>query len=284
MTDVTVRPPLPRAEPGISLADLRDMLERLRDQTSALWDGQISTNHMLDELRERRPAVPDNTEVNDRLRRIEGLLNSMPRAIPEPSEPESSSTDNSSAVQRLLDRLQDRRQQEPPQIYAPTPTRAPPPSFDAEWAEFLSGAPAVSEQPIQGPPPLVPLVRRTPRVYRAGSVSPPAPSPIPARSRSAPIETVRFEGEPSRRAPRPGRPWPVPRVGQPHRRYAVEPSEPESYLGDIGFDRTRLGPRRPGSPGDHIDFERYVRGRRQAEHPDTAPDGFFDAGRRYRVS
>ena len=50
-----------------NLDALRDLLEGLRERTMALWDGQMSTNRMLDDLIARRPQqVPDNTETNDR--------------------------------------------------------------------------------------------------------------------------------------------------------------------------------------------------------------------------
>ena len=55
-----------------ALRDLQDFLDQLRDQTRALWDGQVSTNHMLDDLRVRRA---DNTvNLNDRLDSVGGLL------------------------------------------------------------------------------------------------------------------------------------------------------------------------------------------------------------------
>ena len=40
----------------------------------ALWEGQSSTHHLLDELRQSRPIPQDNTEVLERLDMIENLL------------------------------------------------------------------------------------------------------------------------------------------------------------------------------------------------------------------
>jgi hypothetical protein len=58
-SDITVRP-------GVS--DLCDLPDHIKDQGAALWEGRVSTNHMLDELRDQRP---DNTELLDRLAREE---------------------------------------------------------------------------------------------------------------------------------------------------------------------------------------------------------------------
>ncbi|KAJ7507219.1 hypothetical protein B0H11DRAFT_195419 [Mycena galericulata] len=57
-----------------------------------LWQGQASTNHLLDQLRERErePHVAPDTELNDRMNRIEDLLQSIvnqPREAPQPQPP-----------------------------------------------------------------------------------------------------------------------------------------------------------------------------------------------------
>ncbi|KAG2037440.1 hypothetical protein BDR03DRAFT_1091838 [Suillus americanus] len=52
----------------------RDML---REQTTALLEGQASTDHMLDELRDTRSGPLDTTEFNNRLWAIEVLLHQL---------------------------------------------------------------------------------------------------------------------------------------------------------------------------------------------------------------
>ncbi|KIK36453.1 hypothetical protein CY34DRAFT_41649, partial [Suillus luteus UH-Slu-Lm8-n1] len=66
-----------RQRDSITIETLRDMLTSLREQTTALWEGQVSTNHMLDELRETRSGPLDTTEFNDRFRAIEVLLRQL---------------------------------------------------------------------------------------------------------------------------------------------------------------------------------------------------------------
>ncbi len=82
------------------LGDLHNLLNDLREQTGALWDGQISTNHMLDDLVQRRPPEPDMTECNDRLRRIENLLDNILGGMAE--EPSEAGSDTSSVLRRLI--------------------------------------------------------------------------------------------------------------------------------------------------------------------------------------
>ena len=43
-------------------------------QTDALQDGQLSTNNVLDDLGHRCPALPDNTELVERLQRLEDMI------------------------------------------------------------------------------------------------------------------------------------------------------------------------------------------------------------------
>ena len=166
---------------GRAIDGLRDLLEDLRGQTQSLWDGQLATNQMLDGL--SQDGVPA------RLRSIEGLLNNLLRDMASAArrseeEPSEISSDTSSALRRYIDRLRDRRQES---LHMPTPVRAPQPALDSEWLEFLSEPPAPTEQPIQGPPPVVPLYRRAPRPQRETSVSPPMTLEDLVRPSSAPL-------------------------------------------------------------------------------------------------
>ncbi|KAH9030876.1 hypothetical protein EDB83DRAFT_2319302 [Lactarius deliciosus] len=66
--------------PGIDcevIKRIRDVLDAVKGQTDALWDGQLSTNHILDELRQRVPRTQDNTELVEWLQRLEDLINRL---------------------------------------------------------------------------------------------------------------------------------------------------------------------------------------------------------------
>lgn len=252
---------------------------------------------MLDDLISRRPSqAPDNTETNDRLRRIENLLDhilhdisAMPGTLPrDEAEPSDVSSETSSAIRRYLDRLRDPRRYDTTQLEVPRPVRLHPPSLDAEWAEFLNAPQPVPEQPIQGPPPLIPLTRRAVRIPRIDSISPPpilSPGP---RSQSVPFDNrVRIDDVPPMRGRR-RRPWIWPRLGEGVRvrpPASEGPSEQEMWMEDGGPGMPIPGvpiqpQRRP--PFDE-DFLERLRDHRRARRPDAAPDGFFHAGRPLQV-
>ncbi|KAG6379782.1 hypothetical protein JVT61DRAFT_10321 [Boletus reticuloceps] len=63
-----------RQVPGITLTTIRDMLAQVRKQTTALWEGQAATNHVLDELRQSRPVPQDDTDIFERLHHIQALI------------------------------------------------------------------------------------------------------------------------------------------------------------------------------------------------------------------
>jgi len=93
-SDITVRP-------GVS--DLRDLLDHMKDQGAALWEGQVSMNHMLDELRNRHP---DNAELLNRLARLEDLVQqaldrSRQAPVPEDASIYGTSSDGMSDMDRL---------------------------------------------------------------------------------------------------------------------------------------------------------------------------------------
>lgn len=274
----------PSPQPSRALDELRDLLEDLRGQAQALWNGQLAANRMLENLAQREgPTAPvpdaEREELGNRLRNIEGLLDGilrdLARAIPE--EPMSEiSSETSSALRRYIDRLRDRRH-EP--IHMPTPIRAPPPALDSEWLEFLSEPPPVAEQPIQGPPPLIPLYRRAPR-RRRESMSPPVSIEWPARSRSVPPSPPPLRPRDMRS------PWTRPRVPRseiyPESVYETERPYPPSEFRDQG---RRPRPRRPISPrvgsrprreGDEdIDMLDNIHRLRRQRRPGT--DGRVDA-------
>ena len=237
---------------------------------------------MLDELRERRPPPVDNTEVNDRLRRIESLLDSILRDATEDMTPSDSSTDLASLLRGTLGGA---RVPRPPTILTPQPTRfrAPLPSLDAEWEEFMNAPPALPEQPVQGPPELVPLIRRSSRVPHMGSISPPQfsiTSPILRGSSAPPEASIHIDPFTPFRSPGSR----LPPVGTLRRRPpGSRPEIPyrfEDIAGGARPDRTGgfFPPRRdvsgaPTGPSD-IDFDRRVREQRRGR---SGGDGFHDA-------
>lgn len=234
----TVRP-----SPDTTLRNLRDLLNQLRDQTGALWDGQVSTNHMLDDLRGRRAA--DHTDLNDRVRNIEGLLQQLldqsGRQAPRPpmeSWYTSTSSDAMSdldSIRRRWDDLTRSRQQ----IHMPVPTRSGP-SLDDQLADLLGAPPATVVPGVQPPPPLIPFTYHpAPRSSRPRSQSPTLD--IPIRPYTAP---VRFEPHPGpvRRTQRWRDPRPPPSadwrsdLGVPHTPRVV-PTAPDHVMGDPGRNR-----------------------------------------------
>lgn len=207
-SSISTARPLP---PDNALNNLRDLLEQLRNQTGALWDGQVSTNHMLDDLRGRR--ADDDTETGNRLRNIEGLLQQVldqsARQAPRPplESVYSTSSDALSDLDSIRRRWDDltRRRQQP--IHAPIPVRTGP-SLDDQLADLLGAPPPVPPPAVQPPPPLVPFTYQpAPRASRPRSLSPTLD--IPIRPYTAP---VRFgpDPEPFRRPPRRREPRPPP--------------------------------------------------------------------------
>jgi hypothetical protein len=181
-SDVTARP-----REGPSLTELRDLINSIRNQTDGLWHGQQATNRMLDDLRDRRPAQPDNSELNEKLDRMEDLLNtvleqSRARMGPTVDDRPSTFTSQSSSmddIDRLLQQWRGRLPQEPA---APIP-RGPGPNINEMVAELLATGPQIPPPGVQQPPPLVPLVHRPSVPRRADS-----PIEPPRRPRTEPLE------------------------------------------------------------------------------------------------
>ena len=145
-----------RPSPPDTLRNLQDLLNQLRDQTGALWDGQVSTNHMLDDLRGRR--AEDQADLNDRVRNIEGLLQqlvdqaSRPAPRPPIESVYSTSSDGMTDLESIRRRWDDltRSRQQP--IHMPTPVRTGP-SLDDQLADLLGAPPpAAAAAPVQPPP------------------------------------------------------------------------------------------------------------------------------------
>lgn len=186
---------------GIAMTTIRNMLTQLREQTTALWEGQTSTNEMLDELRQARPAPQDNTEISDRLHHIQTLIETLidareattqrqqrTTAVEETetvrvsdtrvsghrdersvTESEDSQADADSLLSRWESMVRARERGRLP-IHMPAPRQAGP-ALDEQLMELLNIPPAPVPSDIQPPPQLIPFVYQ--------------PAPRPSRSRSA---------------------------------------------------------------------------------------------------
>ncbi|KAH8997727.1 hypothetical protein EDB86DRAFT_3076536 [Lactarius hatsudake] len=121
-----------------------DVLDAVKGQTDTLWDGQLSTNHVLDKLRQRVPQTQDNTELVERLQRLEDLINRLADAQARaraPSPPPESLFDSGSDTLTAIRRLRER----------------PRTSLDNMMAELLRPPQPTVAVLIQPPPTFIPL-------------------------------------------------------------------------------------------------------------------------------
>ncbi|KAG9313810.1 hypothetical protein JVU11DRAFT_6171 [Chiua virens] len=234
---------------GVSMTTIRDMLTQLREQTAALWDGQSSTNHMLDELRQSRPVPPDNREVLGRLDHIETLIQEMSNIrdttrehttqrdervetvrVSDRVREESvvDSEDDASLLSRWESMVESRRRGRIPS-HIPPPRQAGP-SLDEQLMELLNIPPAPVPSDIRPPPQLIPFIHQpAPRPARSRSTSPVLrPGTVPA-SRYPPIWSPETLHPPLRPLPRP-RPSLVHPRRQPLRTERTEESLPHQTL------------------------------------------------------
>lgn len=241
-----------RQVPGITMTAIRDMLAQVREQTTALWEGQTSTNDMLDELRQSRLAPQDNTEIFDRLHHIETLIETLintrqdttqrderderdhqeveetetvrvidttqrltrHRVEGSVTESEDSQADAESLLSRWRDMVRGRDRAHFP-LAMPVPHR-PGPSLDEQLMELLNVPPASVPSNIQAPPQLIPFVYQpAPRPSRSRSTT-----PVLRRDSAPPFQEPIWSPERmhSPRQPRPRPRHPLirpPRTGQP---------------------------------------------------------------------
>ena len=263
-----------RQIPPVNLSSLRDALAQIREEMTQLHSSQAAASYILEELRSR----PVGQDVSDCCRRLEEairrILEQTQRPPPPPQAPprddRSESLYPSGSETSLLEhiaRLRDEVGRDVPPIQMPVPVRAGP-SFDERLVDMLAEGPPVTQQPIQPPPPIIPLTYRPgPRASRPRSASPVFETDLPPRPGTFPVtQPVIFE-RPDRR--------PVPRSYHPRYLAPTEPSETES-----AYPPRPIQPRRPTTrgPDDDIDFLRQVQIQRQLRDP-TARDGFYHRGR-----
>jgi hypothetical protein len=141
------------------LEDIRDILNQIRDRGEALSDNQGSTNRMLDDLCGRRPVIPDNTELNDKLQRLEDLIRQLlgrPRRSPSIDHPPlSDDFSDIDSLRRRWDELNRARGDRPPAQPAPVrPTR----SLSDQLADMLAAGPQIPPPGVVPPQPIIPIV------------------------------------------------------------------------------------------------------------------------------
>ncbi|KAH9993287.1 hypothetical protein BJV74DRAFT_884401 [Russula compacta] len=273
VSSATVRP----VAPGIdreALNRIREVLDAVKAQTDDLQDGQSSTNRLLNELRDRCPLPQDNTELVERLQRLEDLINRLAdaqrrarAATPEESLFDSGS-DTSTAIRRLRERWE-RMRRETPTLSAPTPLR-PRTSLDDMMAELLRPPQPPASVQIQPPPAFVPLnFRPDARGPRPRSASPTLLTELPQRPYTVPFGEPPFVTRDLGRR-RPSRPVRVPRpAGQfPPLQPPLQPSETPVTVTrpDIGRRPQRVDDTGP----DFLDGVHQLRGRR----PSAPRDGW----------
>ncbi|ESK83171.1 hypothetical protein Moror_14980, partial [Moniliophthora roreri MCA 2997] len=137
-------------------------LNEIRDQVRGLWEGQLSTNRILDQLRDR--PMPDNAELLERMARVEDLLRQLgdqarqappaapvpppPTIIVPPAPPSEHETELSSLD---IDDLVSRFGRAPP--IAPQAIR-PGPSLAEQLDELLRAGERPPRSPIRMPEPV----------------------------------------------------------------------------------------------------------------------------------
>ena len=266
--------------PGIDrevINRIRDVLDAVKDQTDALWDGQLSTNHVLDELRQRVPRTQDNAELLDRLQRLEDLINRLADAqararapSPERESLFDSGSDTSTAIRRLRERW-DRMRRETPTLIAPAPMR-PRTSLDDMMAELLRPPQLPAPMQIQPPPTFVPLnFRPDARGPRPRSASPTLLTELPPpRPYTVPIPEPLITRDIGRR--RPSRPGLTTRPSAlaPRQFIPPQPSRRSPETPVMHSDP----PRRQGAADGGPDFLQGVHDLRR-RRPTGRPDGWI---------
>ncbi|KAK7049981.1 hypothetical protein VNI00_005412 [Paramarasmius palmivorus] len=152
--------------PSVAPVNPIPWLNEIRDQVRGLWEGQLSTNNLLDQLRDR--PVPDNAELLDRMARVEDLLRllgdqarqqpppqpqppvmmHMPVPVPPPAPSSDAGTEMSDIS---LDRILRGFEQRAP--VAPTAVRAGP-TLAEQLDELLRGTERPPRSPFRMPDPV----------------------------------------------------------------------------------------------------------------------------------
>ncbi|KAF8832992.1 hypothetical protein BDN67DRAFT_1073010 [Paxillus ammoniavirescens] len=182
---------------------IRDMLTQLREQMTGLWDGQVSTNHILDELRQAGDAPRDDVEIHELLRHIENLIETLIQRRQETTgeigETRDESVTESDATLEILDALHRGWSGRRGRVHAPIPRRAGP-SLDEQLWSLLNAPPTHGPGDVQ-PPPLIPFTYQpTVRPTRSRSASPiwrwdSTPPPLDANHLIAKVQLEEMDAE-----------------------------------------------------------------------------------------
>ena len=241
VSSTTIRPRASGIDPE-ALNHIHEVLDGIKVQTDDLQDGQLWTSNVLDELRQRSP--PDNTELVERLQRLEDLINRLGEAQRHPRAPTpveslfDSGSDISSTIRRLRERWEGMRQ-EPQTLIAPTPVR-PRTSLDDMMADLLRPPQPPAAPQIQPPPAFLPLIfRPDARGPRPRSTSPTLLTEFPpVRPYTVPIAEPFITRDLGRRRPsRAGRPplrTSAQALSHPPERHVTRPDDRRVRLGDTG--------------------------------------------------
>jgi hypothetical protein len=267
VSSATVRPRAPGIDSD-ALNRIREVLDGVKAQTDDLRDGQLWTTNVLDELRQRSP--PDNTELVERLQRLEDLINRLAEAPRHPRAPTpveslfDSGSDISSTIRRLRERWEGLRQ-EPQTLIAPTPVR-PRTSLDDMMADLLRPPQPPAPPQIQQPPAFIPLTfRPDARGPRPRSASPTLLTELPPiRPHTVPLVVEPFTTRDLRRRPSRGGRLPRQTVQAPSQLTALHPPRTLVTMPDVG-PRTRLDDTGPFLDGVH---------QLRRQRPSAAPDGW----------
>lgn len=198
--------PPPPAVPSLDdlMDSLRGQLDNILHQLTDLQNGQGSTNRMIDLLRSRpEPQPVDNSELHDRLNRIENLIRNLADQgrrqepinipIPEPVLPRAESEHPESSILTTSDSLSDLRIQlesfpsSRPPLRMPVPSQAMPSILDQLMGSISSLPPVAANRP----PPLQPFVFE-PRSIRPRSTSPMSMDTLPSRPFTVSVPDITF--------------------------------------------------------------------------------------------
>ncbi|KAJ7922246.1 hypothetical protein B0H13DRAFT_2411739 [Mycena leptocephala] len=177
-----------------SAANYGPLLDSTREMVVGLWQGQLSTNHSLDWFREHH--VPRNTELNERMARIEDILHSI---IDRPGEAPQLSVRGPGPVPINFWRSILRRPApDVPEVRMPVPPAPAGRTFAQQLDDILlSAGSGVPLEPAERPRPVVPfqydVQGRGLRPRSGVGVTVP---PGPARPYTIPLRTTRILWDP----------------------------------------------------------------------------------------
>jgi hypothetical protein len=253
--------------PGLTLMDLRGMIDDVLTEVAVLRNGQLETQNMLKDIRQETTEPQSETSEQRRCKAMIGRTEDMLRQILErlSSETHVSASSEYSEVQDqsgLIDLMTRLLRPAPPPasltVHAPSPV-PPAPSVSDLFPDI--GVVSAPSFPIPLEP--LPTIRRPRTRQRPRSVTPPVLIP---RASTAPVPSSdgEYRGVPPFRPPESSIAELTP-ILRRSRALHDTPSRTERPLPDLPTRRTS---------SDRLDMERFVRADRERRRVD-APNGFF---------